>query len=133
MMYNREAMLQALEISRKMKQKAKHEEAQKKNQDRMSKYKAAREVYEKETRGEKLKCGDLKTLLKFICSEEQKDNPSQFKTVQEMKNRLYDCDIPWQNYFMARATVETNLEASDDGLDLYRDVHGSDDENIGEG
>ena len=36
------------------------------------------------------------------------------------------------NYFMARATVETNVEASDDGLDLYGDVCGSDDENIGE-
>ena len=47
MLYNREAMLQARGISREMKQKAKHEESQKKNQDKMSKYKAAREVYEK--------------------------------------------------------------------------------------
>ena len=132
MLYNGEAMLRAREISREMKQKAKHEEAQKKNQDRMSKYEAAREVYEKETHGEKLKCGDLKTLLKFICSEERKDNPSQFKTVQEMKNRLDNCDIPWQNYFVARATVETNVEPSDDGVDLCGDVYGSDDENIGE-
>ena len=114
-----------------MKQKAKEEETQKKNQDRMSKYEAARELYERESRREKLKCSDLKTLLKFICSEEQKDNPSQFKTVQEMKNRLYNCNIPWQIYFMVKATVETSVEAPDEVLDLYRNVYGFDDENIG--
>ena len=47
-----------------------------------------------------------------------------------MKNRLDNCNIPWQNYFMARATVETNVETYDDGLDLYGDVYGSKDENI---
>ena len=70
-------------------------------------------------------------MLKFICSEERKDNPSQFKTVQEMKNRLDNCKIQWQNYFMARATVEINVEASDEGLDFYGDVYESNNENIG--
>ena len=48
-----------------------------------------------------------------------------------MKNRIDNCEIPWQNYFMERETVETNVEDPDDGLDLYGDVYGSDDENIG--
>ena len=48
-----------------------------------------------------------------------------------MKNRLDKCDIPWKRYLMARETVETSVEDSDDGLDLYRNVYGFDDENIG--
>ena len=118
MLYNVEYMLQKLEVRCKMKLKANEEEVQKKNQDRMSKYEATRRLYEENLCGVKLKSSDLKTLPMFICSEERKDNPSQFKTVKDMKNRLDNCKIPWQNYFMAIASAETSTEVDDGVLDL---------------
>ena len=74
----------------------------------MIKYEASREVYKNDSCLDNFKSSYLKTFLKLICSEERKDNPSQFKTVQDMKNRLDNCNIPWKNYFLARVKAETS-------------------------
>ena len=48
-----------------------------------------------------------------------------------MKNRLDNCNIQWQNYFMARVTAEASAEAGDNVFDMLENDDGLEDENIG--